>query len=62
MSVSQKIDAWLGKWASPKLVVWLSPHCCCQGVRARNSARKRKNKSNQNNLYKNTKRIKEYRR
>jgi|TARA_R110000744_G_scaffold166399_2_gene283515 hypothetical protein len=24
MSVSQKIDAWLGKWASRKLVVWLS--------------------------------------
>jgi hypothetical protein len=24
MSVSQKIDTWLGKWASRKLVVWLS--------------------------------------
>ena len=24
MTVSQKIDTWLGKWASRKLVVWLS--------------------------------------
>ena len=24
MSVSQKIETWLGKWASRKLVVWLS--------------------------------------
>ena len=24
MTVSQKIDTWLGKWASCKLVVWLS--------------------------------------
>jgi len=24
MSVSERIDNWLGKWASRKLVVWLS--------------------------------------
>ena len=24
MTVSQRIDHWLGKWASRKLVVWLS--------------------------------------